>query len=359
MGDITDDAVSLSDVYKLLRAYYQFAPLESTFIKFSSMKREDIDGVLERLLHLYLRMMQFIRDNLLLSSGRIKHDGSIPQADEKLSPTSERLIVLRWLEILHPQLPNHVATVFAHELQGFSLKDLQPRIANQIYDLLSQLESKSNEIDAQFSRFSTRNDRFSKSSKNFNHSSREYGYRDNPPKRGYTVTKPYGGLFKKCEACKTVGEPFIGHEVRDCPNIRIGDRANLLKSFNLDIDGESDNSPEDNEIESKYTDIVLNESSETETINVERVNIVESPQFNVKINSTMITMVLDTGATGSMISLELCELANLKVYPSTHSAILADGDSKLKVVGEVHTSIIMDGYLKLPISAVVVTRLKA
>ena len=189
------------------------------------------------------------------------------------------------------------------------MKDLQPRIANQIDDLLSQLESKSNEIDAQFSRLSTRNDRFSKSSKNFNHSSRKYGHRDNPPKRGYTVTKPYGGLFKKCEACKTVGEPFIRHEVRDCPNIRIGDRANLLKSFNLDIDGESDNSPEDNEIESKYTDVVLNETSETETINVERVNIVESPQFNVKINSTMITMVLDTGATGSMISLELCELA--------------------------------------------------
>ena len=101
-------------------------------------------------------MKQFIRDNLLLSSGRIKHDRSIPQAEEKLSPTTERLIVLRWLEILHPQLPNHVATVFAHELQGFSLKDLQPRIANQIDDLLSQLESKSNEIGAQFSRLSTR-----------------------------------------------------------------------------------------------------------------------------------------------------------------------------------------------------------
>ena len=70
-------------------------------------------------------------------------------------------------------------------------------------------------------------------------------------------------------------------------------------------------------------------------------------------------MVLDTGATGSMISLELCELAKLHVYPSTHSAVLADGDSRLHVVGEVHTSIVMDNYLKLPISAVVITRLKA
>ena len=112
-GDITDDAVSLSDVYKLLRAYYQFAPSESTFIKFSGMKWEVIHGVLERPLHLYLRMKQFIRDNLLLSSGRIKHDGPIPQADEKLSPTTERL-----LEMLHPQLPNHVATVSLTSCRG-------------------------------------------------------------------------------------------------------------------------------------------------------------------------------------------------------------------------------------------------
>ena len=63
------------------------------------------------------------------------------------------------------------------------------------------------------------------------------------------------------------------------------------------------------------------------SIDVERVNIVESPKFNVKMNKVMVTMVLDTGATGSMISLELCELANLPVYPSNHSAIQADGNS--------------------------------
>ena len=59
-----------------------------------------------------------------------------------------------------------------------------------------------------------------------------------------------------------------------------------------------------------------------------------------------------------MIGLELCELANLHVYPSTRSAILADGDSKRHVVGEVHRLILNDSYLKLPKSAVVVTKLK-
>ena len=59
-GDIINDTTKLLEVYKLLRSYYQFAPSESTFIKFSYIKREIIDGKSERPLHLYLRMRQFI-----------------------------------------------------------------------------------------------------------------------------------------------------------------------------------------------------------------------------------------------------------------------------------------------------------
>ena len=138
-GDIINDTTKLSDIYKLLRTYYQFAPSESTFMKFASIKREIVGGNLERPLHLYLRMRQFIRDNLLLSSGHIiYHDGKLPSADEKLSPTTERLIVLRWLEILHPTLPAHIANVFAHDLQTKSLKDIQPRISEQIHERIER-----------------------------------------------------------------------------------------------------------------------------------------------------------------------------------------------------------------------------
>ena len=66
-----------------------------------------------------------MRGNLLLSSGRIEHDGQVPGRDEPLSPTTERMVVLRWLELLHQDLPALVAKVFAHELQTKSLKDLQ------------------------------------------------------------------------------------------------------------------------------------------------------------------------------------------------------------------------------------------
>ena len=49
----------------------------------------------------------------------------------------------------------------------------------------------------------------------------------------------------------------------------------------------------------------------------------------------------------------------MRVYPSSHRAVLADGDSQLNVVGEIHTSIIMENNLTLPLNAVVVEKLKA
>ena len=58
-GDLIDDTKSLSEIFQQLRTYYQFAPSESTFIKFVNIKREIINGSLERPLHLYLRMRQF------------------------------------------------------------------------------------------------------------------------------------------------------------------------------------------------------------------------------------------------------------------------------------------------------------
>ena len=84
------------------------------------------------------------------------------------------------------------------------------------------------------------------------------------------------------------------------------------------------------------------------------MDIVESPKFNAKTNNTAVTMVLDTGATGSMISLDLCRMSKLDILPSSHSAVLADGDSRLTVVGEVHTSIVMRDGLTLSLNALVV-----
>ena len=60
---------------------------------------------------------------------------------------------------LHPALPWHVSQVFAQDLQNTSLKDLHAQIGDQIDDLLFQVESKDNQLEAQYSRMSSKGKR--------------------------------------------------------------------------------------------------------------------------------------------------------------------------------------------------------
>ena len=300
-NDITDETTIVSDVFKLLRSYYQFAPSESTFIKFVSIKREVKNGTLERPLHLYLRLRQFIRDNLLLSSGKIEHDGAVPNNDEHdgavpnndevFSATTESLIVLRWLEILHPGLPNHISNVFAQDLQTKSLKDLQPRINEQIEDLLFRVHNNSDDssVDLSYTRFSGNNRQFNNPRNSYtknNHESRYSSYKyyenrnsdkfpvaknkyyENRNSDKFPVTKnkyhenrnsdkfpdtSFRTKPKTCAACRSVKEPFIGHDIYSCSNIAPADRPTLLKSFALNVDEVS--AEDDNQVNKEYDNL--------------------------------------------------------------------------------------------------------
>ena len=102
----------------------------------------------------------------------------------------------------------------------------------------------------------------------------------------------------------------------------------------------------------------LQERQRENIILTQRVCVMRSPAFCVKINSYDVSAVIDTGSTGSMIKLDIVEMTNLRVYPTQHTAEQADGYSNLQVIGEVHTHITLDDNLTLPLSAVVVRSLK-
>ena len=160
---------------------------------------------------------------------------------------------------------------------------------------------------------------------------------------------------KTCSARRSVKEPFIGHDIYNCLNIATTNGTNLLKSFALDINEDPGDVESDDDQDQLNASVNI---SMDENISAHVRRIVESPYFNVKLEKTTVTLVLDTGAKGSMISLDLCKLAHLDVYPTTQRAVLADGDH-LTVVGEVHTKITMNSDVILPLSALVVTKLTA
>ena len=100
-GDITEDSESLADIYNFIREYFNFTSSEVSLLKFTELKREVVDGRPERPQHLYRRIRQFVRDNLLRRDGTLRHNNSPTTQDEQFSPTLERLLVIKWLELIH------------------------------------------------------------------------------------------------------------------------------------------------------------------------------------------------------------------------------------------------------------------
>ena len=265
-----------------------------------------IGGTVERPIHLYLRLHEFIRDNLLLSGGKIKHDGAVPATNEKISATTERLIVLRWLELLHPRLPQHIGKVFSNELRSQSLKDLQPQILEQVDDLLRQIQEQRDESEASLMFTSISGNRFGKYQKqpkhwnsrgNYNYSKSDTEALDQKyePRRKFVRRETgthHQSRVKKCDACKAVGEPFIGHSVQECPNISARDRQNMLKTFALDVSEEMDDEGEyaeefHEEEEQQVSQVLMHQPPvHTEEVSTSRISIKPSPRINVKILNT-------------------------------------------------------------------------
>ena len=93
-------------------------------------------------------------------------------------------------------------------------------------------------------------------------------------------------------------------------------------------------------------------------IKIRKINIYESPILSVTRKNKTVHIVLDTGATASLISLAKANELKLKILPTIHRAVQVDGVSDLKVLGEIHTEF-QRGNLSLQFSALVVNELGA
>ena len=95
-NDLIKKSTSLNYIWQRIRKYYSFQQSEAQFLKFSTITLEP--G--ERYEHLYQRIIAFLEDNLMTTESGLLFEGSILAYDEDMSPTVERLAVLRWLELV-------------------------------------------------------------------------------------------------------------------------------------------------------------------------------------------------------------------------------------------------------------------
>ena len=144
--EITRECTDMGEIFNCIRQYYNLQQSEANFLKLATIRWEGPEK--EHPERLYRRILSHLTDDFLKVGGSLKHNKSVPPRDEDLSPTVERLAVLRWLELINSRLPMLIARTFATDLQTRTLKDLQPQIVNAMDSLLEQLRSE----DAQVAR---------------------------------------------------------------------------------------------------------------------------------------------------------------------------------------------------------------
>ena len=116
-------STGMDSIWQFIREYYSLEQSEASFIKFLAIHKEEN----ERPMRLYYRLLSHTHDNLLTSESNLQYNDQKYGKYEMMSPTLERYIDLRWMELLDPRLPNLVMRYFSHDLRRRTLKDLQPQ----------------------------------------------------------------------------------------------------------------------------------------------------------------------------------------------------------------------------------------
>ena len=141
----------------------------------------------------------------------------------------ERLAVLRWMELLHPRLPQLVARTFAYDLQRMTLKDIQPQIVDALDGFLAELKNEevtSARIDARTRRFQPQRNQIPQGQ-----------YQRDPPRRprpSFSNSKQSGSSRPFCKVCRAHGRAF-DHNLVDCDHTTPYDKRKLLASRSCNV----------------------------------------------------------------------------------------------------------------------------
>ena len=248
--DIISSSTGIESIWSIIRKYYGFQQSEFQFMKYSSIVWED--G--ERPERLYQRIVAHLQDNLLCAGSTLLHNGITPTQNEELSPTVERLAVLRWMELLHPSLPALVQRTFAHDLQRMSLKDIQPQIVHALDGFMEELRQDDARITRVFAAPSRRRPQQAQQRPDFTRDSPDYT-RDGrfPRSRGRSAQKGGNGKSAResCRVCRAEGRPYKGHCFFTCDYVSKAEKRNSIAAHQVDVDvrdqchSESNNSDDD------------------------------------------------------------------------------------------------------------------
>ena len=272
-NDIIKKSTSLIWIWQRIRKHYSFAKSEVNFLKLSNIKRESE----ERYETFFQRIIAHLEDNLLTVEAGLYHDGALPTSDEEMSPTLERLAVYMWLTLIDERLPAHVSRVYAHDLQSKTIKEIQPQLAEAMDCLLSDL-SVQDEIAINYTN--------SRRPKQRGQSFQRHDQRSFNPK-GFNSNK-------SCILCKSAGRNHYGHDIAGCHFLSRFEKMRIADALSVEVSDE----PPQEQVHPTSDQFQITHQE----LKVQKVQCDSSPHFYAFYQHHPAHIVIDTGATSSLIS---------------------------------------------------------
>lgn len=247
--DIVDETENIESVWTLIRSYFNFTQNEGTFLDYFDVRPEPD----ERPERFYRRLRAFVTDNLIKKKS-LQHNGAQLEDDEKLSPMVERLIVGRWLDLLHPNLRALIKRQFAADLNQRSIKDLQPALSTAMQHLLA--EASMEDFKVNFAQIDLSEDDCQVQA-HYTNSRRRPGQGSGPgtrykstassnQRRPPSNVKSGSDPLPVCCVCLSEGRPFR-HNVLKCFHIRPEDRRAIGQISRIDASSDPTDMPLPNE----------------------------------------------------------------------------------------------------------------
>ena len=324
-NSIIKNSTSLSSVWQMLRVHYHFQTTGGQFLDFDNIKREPS----ERPEDLYQRLTAFIEDSLVTVEGGLLHHGEPLNVDEDLSPTLENMVVLRWLALIHPSLPNRVKQRYCTELRAQTLASLKPEISLALDSLLQEIDD-----------VTTQALRFQRESRDRGAFTR--GGRGGPTSSG--GGRRGGQIQPSCPICVAGGHAST-HRLSACPRLPEADRRFMLRARQLDIEDEQNLQQyelDDEQMDHTVAAISATDRPTQPLVRIGRIEVESCPYIDVFSGGKAARVTLDTGCTGNVIRESVARRLELKMLPSKQRAFQADGITPLNVLGEVQASFVRD-----------------
>lgn len=316
---ITQEALSLSDIWHRLRIFYGFRKSGALILDLSTFHIDEGESYEA----LWERLHAFTMDNLLHPADGLRHLNDDKPKREEMTPTLLNTTVVLWLRAIHPSLPALVKQRYSTELRSKTVATLREDISESLDALLAELSGESAANIARAAVFNS--------------------YHKRSPGQS-TYRQKTTRFCPLCDANNRTNDHFLS----ECSYLPEADKRFMSFRARTRAVGVNDND-DDYEVKESLPDSNMRQVTGKSIANdgkklpvttvipaVRKVTVKSSPYLFVQYRNHNTKLIIDSGAEANMMKLSYAKHIGANIIKASTGATLGDGVTDMDVVGEVH-----------------------